>query len=82
MDGRDYILQRWNSYLSCYSSLLSENSQYIAMADIERTVDSVNSDNGIHQLKNLNIQVIYARDNPCLIFESSAIKFKPCLLVG
>jgi len=77
--------QRWNSFLSCYPSLLAEKSQYVATADIERTVKSINSDTGIHFLTDkyqyYNVNALES-NNPCLIFESSSIKYKPCLIVG
>ena len=77
--------QRWNSFLSNYPSLLAEKSQYIATADIERTVKSVNSDSGLHYFTDnyryAGVNTVES-NNPCLVFESSSIKYKPCLIVG
>lgn len=77
--------QRWNSYSSCYPSLSNEKGQYISTGDIEEFNQLTNYDTTVTPVLDqyqFSFDDLKNNSNPVIPFESSVVKFKPCLLVG
>lgn len=78
--------QRWNSYLNCYPSLMNEKSQYIQTGDIKQYTQSTNQTTSYNmvndQYDQRKVNDLIIDSNPVIPFESSSVRFKPCLLVG
>ena len=78
--------QRWNRTLKMYPSLMNEKSQYIQTSNIKRFYKSFNSNTSMYELNDLYDHLceadIISQPNPVIPFESTDVRFKPCLLVG
>lgn len=78
--------QRWGSNISCYPSLIYEKGQYVQTGDIKQFCTSPNGNTLISTTTDVydNRRVIdlLADGNPVVPFESTAVRFKPVLLIG
>lgn len=78
--------QRWSQYLSCYPSILNEKGQYIQTGDIKQFTSKTNQNTSYNEVNNSydfnTVNEIISSSNPVIPFESSVVRFKPCLLVS
>lgn len=77
--------QRWSKYTSCYPSIMNEKAQYVPTANIKLFNKSINWNTGEYKVADYYKETpnfILNDQNPVNPFESSAVKFKPTLVVG
>lgn len=78
--------QRWGSNLSCYPNLLIEKGQYVQTGDIKTFCNSPNGNTlistTVDTYDNRRVIDLTTDGNPVIPFESTAVRFKPILLVG
>lgn len=78
--------QKWNSNLACYPNLLNEKSQYVQTGDIKAYTQGTNQTTSYNTVNDnydqRKVNDLISDSNPVIPFESSSVRFKPCLLVG
>ena len=77
--------QKWQKYLKL-SPKATDKSQFISTYTISKFADTYNADSKFNifdsQYDNMTVNQLVDNENPASPFESSAVRYKPTLLVG